>query len=40
VLDQAIPVFGWAYTVYELTSIAIKTVKKYNDVVDPEDQAF
>ena len=40
VIGRAIPVFGWAYTAYELSSVAIKTVQKYNAVVDPEDQAF
>ncbi|HXR00754.1 MAG TPA: hypothetical protein VN798_10220 [Pseudomonas sp.] len=40
VFGRAIPVFGWAYTAYELTAVAIKTVQKYNAVVDPEDQAF
>ncbi|MFJ3521644.1 STM2901 family protein [Pseudomonas sp. NPDC090203] len=40
VFGRAIPVVGWAYTAYELTSVAIKTLKKYNAIVKPEDQAF
>lgn len=40
VFGRAIPVFGWAYTVFELTAVAIKTVHKYNAIVDAEDQAF
>jgi hypothetical protein len=40
VIGRAIPVLGWGYTAYELMTVAIKTIRKYNAVVDHEDQAF
>jgi hypothetical protein len=40
VAGRAIPVVGWAYTFFELTSVLIKTIERYNAIVDPEDQAF
>ncbi len=40
VIGRAIPVVGWAYTAFELTTVAVKTVRKYNAVVEPEDRVF
>ncbi len=40
IAGRAIPVFGWAYTAYELGKVAVISVKKYNAVVDGADQVF